>query len=82
VAVVSLSSSTNSPSVLRRLPGSCNDINDYKNTNGCHSPSYNHLNSSPRFTFQVIYKCEILTRNLFLSINQVLNIHYKGFMHA
>ena len=54
MAVVSLSNSPNSPSVIRRLPGSCNDINDFKNSNGCHSPSYNHLNSSPRFTFQVI----------------------------
>ena len=54
MAVVSLSNSPNSPSVIRRLPGSCNDINDYKNSNGCHSPSYNHINSSPRFTFQVI----------------------------
>ena len=51
MAVVSLSNSPNSPSVIRRLPGSCNDINDFKNSNGCHSPSFNHLNS--RFTFQV-----------------------------
>ena len=54
VAVVSLSSS-NSTSFSRRLPGSCNDINDFKNSNGYHSPSYNHPNLSPRFTFQVEY---------------------------